>query len=250
MVPDVTTVLFDLDETLCEYPRPGRERLAEAFERASVEPCFTYDEYLREVAEVGGTESDVRRRESCFARLAARNGRDEAVGLRVADAYEALTDYAAMEPLPDARRVLDELSREYRIGLVTNGGPDTQSPKIDALGIRDRFETVVLAGYETAAKPDPEPFRRALADLDASAREAVYVGNSLSSDVAGANRSGLRSVWKPHDRSLDATPDADPGSGDGSATGPKPDHRIGSLRELLDRPWEEAERSPRAENGS
>lgn len=238
MTAVITTVLFDLDETLCEYARPGVERLAEAFERADVEPYFTYDEYVREVEEVGGTESDIRRRETCFANLARKKGYEERVGLRVADAYEALTDYTEMQLLPDAERVLDALDDQYRIGLVTNGGPDTQSPKIDALGIRDAFETIVLAGYETAAKPHPEPFRQALADLGAAEEQTVYVGNSLSSDIAGANNYGLQSVWKPHARSLDSTPDGSTTAESLSSPAETPNYQIDSLRELLDQPWQ------------
>ncbi|UPV76797.1 HAD family hydrolase (plasmid) [Halorussus limi] len=235
MAAEVTTVLFDLDETLCEYIRSGVERLAEAFERADVEPYFTYDEYVREVNEVGGTESDIRRRESCFVKLARKKGFDESIGLRVADAYEALTDYTEMQLLPDAEQVLDTLADQYQLGLVTNGGPDTQSPKIDALDIRERFDTIILAGYETAAKPHPEPFQQALSEFDATKEQTVYIGNSLSSDIVGANKYGLQSVWKPHARSLD---DVNPTAKPTSSSVEIPDYQIDSLQDLTERPWQ------------
>ncbi|WP_254864626.1 HAD family hydrolase [Halovivax gelatinilyticus] len=219
----VTTVLFDLDETICTHPTPSSERLAAAFDRAGVEPFFEAADYHRLVGEIGGTGSDVRRREVCFRRLARKAGYDEAVGLRVADAYRAVTDYTAAEFLPDAKAVLDTLADRYRLGLVTNGGPDTQSVKIDALGLRDRFETVVLAGYETAAKPDPEPFETAMADLGSSPEAAIYVGNSPEHDVAGGAACGMRTVWYPDD------------ANDGCSV--TPDYRIDSLDELLDPPW-------------
>lgn len=232
----VTTVLFDLDETLCEYADSSQERLADAFDRAGVEPFFTYDEYRRKVAAIGGTDSDIRRRERCFAELAREEGRNELEGLRVADAYEALTDYTTMELLPGAEELLETFSEQYRLGLVTNGGPDTQSAKIDALGLRKWFDSVVLAGYETPAKPHPEPFQRAIEELDSSTEHTVYVGNSRSTDVAGANAVGIRSVWKPHRESLDTAPD------DGaapSATTPdvSPTYRIDALSELRSPPW-------------
>lgn len=44
---------------------------------------------------------------------------------------------------------------------MTNGDPDTQEPNLASLGIADHFETVVLAGFDTASEPDPEPFERA-----------------------------------------------------------------------------------------
>lgn len=233
----VKTVLFDLDETLCEYSDPSQERLTDAFERAGVDPFFTYDQYRRKVDEIGGTESDIRRREQCFTDLAEETGRDEWEGLRVADAYEALTDYTTMEFVPGAVDLLEKYSNEYRLGLVTNGGPDTQSPKIDALDLRKWFDSVVLAGYETPAKPHPEPFKRALAELDAEKEHTVYVGNSLSTDVAGANATGIRSVWKPHRASLDAAPDDDGVPRSETASEINPSYRIESLGELASPPW-------------
>lgn len=233
----VTTVLFDLDETLCEYARSSTERLADAFERADVDPFFTYDEYRQRVADVGGTESDIRRRERCFTELAQENGRDRRAGLRVADAYEALTDYTSMEFVPGAVALLNRYDDAYRLGLVTNGGPDTQSPKIDALGLRQWFDTVILAGYETPAKPHPEPFTRAIEELDATRDETIYVGNSLPSDIAGANAAGIRSVWKPHRESLDATPDDGGTDSSGPTSAVTPTYRIAALDELVNPPW-------------
>src|SRR5699024_9714395 len=107
------------------------------------------------------------------------------------------------------------------VGVVTNGPPEMQSDKLAALGLDDAFETVVHAGYDAPAKPDPEPFHRALSALDGEPASAVHIGNSLSSDVAGAQAAGLRSVW------LD----------DGSTPDPVPDHTLASMEELANPPW-------------
>ena len=138
-------------------------------------------------------------------------------------------------------RVLSELGTRYRLGLVTNGGPDTQSVKIDSLGVRDAFETIILAGWDTEPKPNPEPFVRALEDLDSTRSESVYVGNSIASDVLGANRSGLQSVWIPHESSLDSSPGDTDSAEQPASDLTTPDYRLDSLRGLLDPPWETRE---------
>ncbi|HEY0934260.1 MAG TPA: HAD family hydrolase, partial [Trebonia sp.] len=46
-----------------------------------------------------------------------------------------------------------------------------------------------------AEKPDPRIFQHALREADVLARDAVHVGNRLDTDVRGAHRVGLRSVW-------------------------------------------------------
>ena len=60
-------------------------------------------------------------------------------------------------------------------------------------------------------KPHPQIFKTALDALQVAPREAVFVGDRVPEDVAGAKRIGMRGVWKePTDRQRfpDVTPDA------------------------------------------
>mgnify|MGYP000277160697 CR=1 FL=1 len=223
MSDEVTAILFDLDGTLCEYERPPEETLPLAFEEAGVEPFFGIEDYYARFEDfVGGADGVGDLRERCFRDVARERGRDPDLGAKVADAYSAVRNPGRVEPLPGAETVVETLAAEYRVGVVTNGPPDYQQPKLDALGFADAFETVVFAGFETAAKPDAEPFERALSALDSAPTEAIHVGNSLSSDVEGARTAGLDAAW------LD----------DGSDPDPVPEYALGTLPELLDRPWE------------
>lgn len=220
----VAAVLFDLDDTVCEYRRPGSEILSLAFEDVGVEPCFTAADYYDAFDDhVEGCESVVEIRERCFAALAARAGYDRSVGLAVADAFEAERDQTDVRFLPGARAALETIAERYAVAAVTNGDPAMQTQKLRGLGVEDRFETVVFAGYDAAAKPDPEPFEVALDALGVGPERAVTVGNSLAHDVAGALNAGVRSVW------LDRNGVADPD--------PEPHHRIEAMDELLDEPW-------------
>jgi putative hydrolase of the HAD superfamily len=219
----VAAILFDLDGTLCEYERPPEEVLPLAFEAAGVEPFFGIgDYYARFENFIGEATGAADLRERCFRAIARERGRDPELGAQVADIYSGLRDPGRVEPLPDADTVVETLAGEYRVGVVTNGPPDIQRAKLDALGFAGAFETVVFAGFDTAAKPDAEPFERALADLDTTPSEAIHVGNSLDSDVAGARTAGLDAAWLA----------------DGSDPDPVPEYTLASLNELLDRPWD------------
>lgn len=220
---DVDAALFDLDGTLVEYERGIEELLSLSFETAGVEPCFTAAEYRERFGEVSRREERVDDvRATCFAELAAEAGRDPEVGRAVADAYAAERDHSRVRLLPGAETVLDALEPDHRLGVVTNGPPGMQRRKLDAAGLHDRFETVVYAGHDTAAKPDPEPFHHAFDALDSTPERAVYVGNSLRADVAGAHAAGCQSVWVPaeHDE-----PD------------PEPHYAAASLDGLHPAPW-------------
>ncbi|WP_276258634.1 HAD family hydrolase [Haloglomus litoreum] len=192
----VETVLFDLDDTLCEYRRSPGDLIEIACEAVGVEPFFGQAEYEARYGEFTDESDDVRDlRERCFAAIAADRGRDPDLGRDIARAFAAERDHTNVRPLPGAREAVETLAERHRVGVVTNGAPGMQRRKLSALPFADRFETVVHAGYDAPAKPAPDPFHEALAALDGRPERAVHVGNSLSSDVAGAHNAGCRSVW-------------------------------------------------------
>ena len=192
----VRAVLFDLDDTLCAYRRSADALIEAACGTVGVEPFFDGATYEARYGEFTDESEDVRDlRERCFAAIAADRGRDPELGRAIARAFAAERDHGNVRPLPGAREAVETLARRYRVGVVTNGAPGMQAPKLAALPFADRFETVVHGGYDTAAKPAAAPFHAALSTLDAPPQRAVHVGNSVASDVAGAHNAGLRSVW-------------------------------------------------------
>ena len=192
-VSTIETVLFDLDDTLCTYTESAEAVLRDAFRRAGVDPFFDTDDFARWIPTVHA-ESPLDLREQCFAGIARERGHDPAVGHAVAAAYEPRPP-EAVDPVPGAEAALSTLADEFRLGLVTNGARETQRRKLDALGFTESFGAIVCATPETAIKPDPDPIQRALDALDADPANAVLVGDSLASDVAGARNAGVTPVW-------------------------------------------------------
>lgn len=218
----VEAVLFDVDDTLCRYRRTSADLLALAFDAVGVEPFFTAERYHDRYGEfVADTETMAGLRRACFAAIAADEGRDRSLGHAVAEAYAAERDHGAVDPLPGARDAVERLAADHALGVVTNGAPEMQRQKLAAVGLDDAFDVVVHAGYDAPAKPDPEPFRRALTALDIPAARAVHVGNSLSTDVTGAHGAGVRSAW------LEQGEDPDP----------VPHYTLESMADLTAPPW-------------
>lgn len=221
----VDAVLFDLDGTLCEYRRTGGEVLELAFGEFGIEPFFDIDAYydrFEDAARHYDTAAEIRRH--CFAELADVNGRDPDLGRDVADTYDDIRDHGAVEFVPGAEAALSAMTDRYTVGMVTNGGPVMQSQKLEALGIRDRFETIVYAGHEGRPKPSPDPFHEALSVLEAEPDRTVHVGNSLDADVQGAHAAGLDAAWF---RNGDVDPDPHP----------DPDYVLDSMADLAEEPW-------------
>ena len=122
-------------------------------------------------------------------------------------------------PYPDAAEVLEDLRKDFKLGMLTNGASDVQRTKLDGSGLKPYFEAVLVTGDIGIGKPDPKPFEVLLERLGVEAREAAMVGNSLTSDVQGALNAGVKSIWLNLDDSW-------------AEDGITPDVEIGSLGEI------------------
>jgi 2-haloacid dehalogenase len=77
--------------------------------------------------------------------------------------------------------------------LVTNADRADLLAALDRLGLR--FHFIVTSQDARSYKPDPGIFRHALALTGWPADRVMHVGDSLHSDVGGARRCGLQTVW-------------------------------------------------------
>jgi len=133
-------------------------------------------------------------------------------------------------PYPETETVLTALRGGYRLALLTNGAPRLQREKITALGLAKYFDAIVISGEVGLGKPDPRVFELVLDQLGAAAEESAMVGDSLQHDIAGANATGLRSIW------LNRT-------GRQPRSDVRPDMTVTALDELLERPVLPGERA-------
>src|SRR5699024_692457 len=77
-----------------------------------------------------------------------------------------------------------------------NGSPDLQNTKLTITSeLVPYFEQIVISGGFGIGKPDPSIFEHALALMDLKSDEVLMVGDNLMTDILGANRTGIKSVW-------------------------------------------------------
>jgi putative hydrolase of the HAD superfamily len=106
--------------------------------------------------------------------------------------------------------ILNLLSKEYRLGIITNGSPDLQREKIIGSNIGSYFEHILISGEENTGKPEKEIFESALNKFHINRDVAIMVGDSIRNDIAGANNAGIKSIWlnrlnKSHDAVITPT---------------------------------------------
>jgi len=107
------------------------------------------------------------------------------------ESYRAKDAYKCYE---DVERTLNELQHiNIGMGIVTNGDARIRQVLQD-LGLNDYFATVVISEEEGVEKPNAEIWRRALAQTQTRADEALHVGNDLKIDYWGAIHAGLQAL--------------------------------------------------------
>jgi len=207
-------VLFDLDGTIADtlplilrcyrhtmLTHLGRELPDEAFLRTVGTPL---GEQLRDFA------------------------RDEAELLAMAETYVAFQRIhhdAMVKAYPGARDVASALrGRGVELAVVTSKRREMTLRTLDRCGLGDLFEVLVCADDVSRGKPDPEPVRRALAELglERHRREVLFVGDSPFDVTAGrlAEVRTAAALWGAFERAtLEAA---------------EPDHLVGCIADVLE----------------
>lgn len=99
-------------------------------------------------------------------------------------------------------KILDRLKGNYQLLLLTNGSPDLQRTKLEITPeLVPYFDQIVISGDFGRGKPDPTIFEHALERLSVQKDEVIMVGDNLMTDILGANRAGIKTVWiNRHDK--------------------------------------------------
>lgn len=104
----------------------------------------------------------------------------------------------ALEPFPAMRELLADLGGRYRLGMITSGQAPVQARKLDLLGIRPLFASVILSSTLPENKPGRMPFDRLLAEVGVEPARAAYVGDNPLFDFRGANEVGMLTIRVPN----------------------------------------------------
>ena len=93
---------------------------------------------------------------------------------------------------------IDSLKRWHHMGIplgIISNFDSRIYAVLDALELRQYFQTITISTEARAAKPNPLIFTTALQKHGCSAQEAWHVGDSRKDDLKGANAAGLRGIW-------------------------------------------------------
>jgi putative hydrolase of the HAD superfamily len=149
-----------------------------------------------------------------------------------ADLAALVRAYGAHAPqlrlFPDATAILDHYSNAGPLGLITDGHAKTQMSKVGALGLAERFQSIIYTGAlgpnREFHKPHPRAFELTEQAIGRPGDTFVYVGDNPSKDFAAPNVRGWITVHIVRSGGVHGMPDAIEG---GAAQ-----HQIEDLMEL------------------
>ncbi|MBJ6143057.1 HAD family hydrolase [Hymenobacter sp. BT559] len=201
----ITTILFDLDDTLFDHIGTARATLAAtaagrpALQGVPVEDLYgRYSELLEELHSqvMTGRISYLEARQQRFARLLAP--------YEPTVSAEAVREFAQhyygryqqlRRPVAGALALLQALKPAYKIGIVTNNRLAEQQEKLRYLGMSELVDALITSEEIGVPKPDVRIYQVALARLKASPAQTVMVGDNWQADVVGALAVGIRPLW-------------------------------------------------------
>lgn len=105
-----------------------------------------------------------------------------------------------------AKDLIQDLSRNYQLHIVSNGFIEAQYHKLELTGLRPFFKSITLSEEIKIQKPNRLFFERALKNVNARKKESLVIGDSWETDIQGAINFGLDAVFFSYDGK--AAPDA------------------------------------------
>lgn len=222
----LTTISFDGDMTLWDFQKVMRHSLALTL--AELRRCvpgkatsaLTIDKMIdiRNVvaSELKGTTTNLEDiRLHAFERTVEFVGYADNTLAAELNALYLKHRFEDIELYPDVTSTLDALRSGFSLGLISNGNGYPER-----CGLAGYFSFVVFSQDIGVDKPDPRIFLAACQQASCIPTEVMHVGDSLETDVAGANTVGAMSVWLNR-------------QGKQNNTGITPDYEIRSLAELV-----------------
>lgn len=205
------TILWDLDQTLLNFDLSMDHAIRAAFKRfgLAINDAIVaqYDAINRsywnrlELGEITKDEVKIGRFRTLFQELGIYHISPEEIAVIFQEELGSVFFY-----MDGARELVTNLrDMGYRQYVVTNGVNSTQASKMRLSGLDQIIDGVFVSELMGYPKPMKEYFDACFAALPGVKREeCILVGDSLTSDMRGANNAGITACWfNPEGRDKD-----------------------------------------------
>jgi putative hydrolase of the HAD superfamily len=221
-------LFIDLDDTLWDIHRNGRECLEEIYHDYGYGAFYpTFEEYYN-VYMPGNNrlwalyrQGEIRKEELIVERFLAPvrpfGITDPEYAKHLSDDFLDRTTRKT-RLIEGAMELLDYLRPKYRLHILSNGFREVQYRKIENSGLTSYFHKIILSEDAGSNKPHPDMFTYALKSTNSRRDQTVMIGDSWDADIVGARNSRIDQIW--------FNPKGEP------ATDFQPTFTVGSLAEI------------------
>ena len=205
-------LLFDADNTIFDFNRSEREALSLTFSSHGIELTYEQHNAYHEINDAlwkqleKGEVTRERLKVLRFARFIEFLGRDDLIPEEIAALYvEMLSRQSFL--IDGALEFCKELSRSYPLYLITNGITTVQRRRFGSSPVKEFFTDIFISEEMGSSKPSKEYFLKVIDAIgDPDVNNYLVIGDSLSSDIKGANNIGCDSVWVAPEGSVSDLP--------------------------------------------
>jgi len=196
----IRNLLLDLDDTLLDFGRSESESFSQMLREMGLTPTeeitTLYSRINRDqwkMLERGETTREALRLDR-FRILFEEMG----VSLdpqKAADTYCGFLGKSCYL-LPGAIETVRDLKKTCRVYLASNGFREIQLGRIAASGLDKMADGIFVSQDIGSDKPETEYFEACFSKIpDFRREETAIAGDSLSSDILGGNRAGIKTIW-------------------------------------------------------
>lgn len=193
-------LLWDIDGTLLDFDAAERIGIRKSFEHFALGPCT--DEMLAAYSVINTKHWERLERGECtkhetmverFVEFFARYG--------IATNAERFNDYyqhvlpETVVFRPNGWETVQALQKKYRQYCITNGNLPVQRKKLHDSGLDTVFCRSFISDEVGHEKPSLAFFQIVLNEIDVKPEEAFVIGDSLTSDIRGANNANIPCCW-------------------------------------------------------
>ena len=97
--------------------------------------------------------------------------------------------------MANARELLEYLFKKYKVFAASNSNLYQQKRRLANAELLDFFNDIFVSEELKAYKPNKEFFDEVFKRIPFKKEEVIMIGDSLSSDIKGANDYGIKSIW-------------------------------------------------------
>lgn len=98
------------------------------------------------------------------------------------------------KPYPDTIPALEKLKKKYKIILISNTDCFSVDSVMEKYDMKKLFDAIVLSYDVGMLKTNPEMFEKALKKVKVKKGDAIMVGDSIESDISGAENAGIKAI--------------------------------------------------------